>query len=115
MAVMSAGVHFSRILGAVVDLVELVNIERVHIRTQTDRPGFVARCLPGAQNADHAGLGDPGMHLIEPEFGEFFGDQRGGPNFLERGFRMGMDVSPPGGHLVGECLYVGANGHSSLL
>lgn len=62
----------------------------VEIRPQADR----APAGSVAQYADDAGSGETGVDF-DPERAEFVGDERTCFLFLERGFRMGMQVVPP--------------------
>ena len=54
-----------------------------------------------AQRADHAGAGEPFVHL-EPEHAQLAGDEGGGAALLERELGMRMQVAPPRGHVVVE-------------
>ena len=93
--VMAAGVHHARPGGRVGDVVLLRDRQRVHVGAERDR----ALAAAGAQGAHHAGAGDAAMHL-DPELRELGGDEIRGAVFLEAQFRMGVQVVPPGDHVL---------------
>ena len=107
---MAAGMHLAVVPGAVPEIVLLVEVEGVEIGAQPDRPGRG----PGLQPADHAGLCQPSMDL-DAEALQLFGDDVGRAVFLEGGFRMGMDIPAPYGHVVVEIGDAVDNRHGSSL
>ena len=96
MPVMAAGMHLAGVFGLVIDLVLFLDIERIHIGAQTDG-GAVA--FFAAQRADHAGTRKAAMH-IDAEFMQPQCHVIRCLVFLERGFRMLVDMTPPRGHVV---------------
>ena len=96
MAVMAAGMHLAGVFGLVVDIVLFLDIERVHIGAEADGR---AVALVAAQRADHAGPREAAMHL-DAEFMQPQGDVIGRLVFLERGFRVPVDMLPPRGHFI---------------
>ncbi len=91
MAVMTAGMHLSRMARAVLEGIEFVERQRVHVGAQADG----ATAAAGLQAADHAGAGQAAMHR-QAERLEFFRHDIGGAPFAEGEFRMGMDVAADG-------------------
>jgi hypothetical protein len=79
---------------AVGESIRLVNRQRVHVGAQTDRPTGA-----GTKHPDHAGFADAAVYL-QPEIAQLFRDQIGGTVFLEAELRVGVDVTPPAGHLL---------------
>ena len=96
-AVMAAGMHLAGNRRLVVELVGLVNVERIHVGTQADSP--LRR--PAAQDADHARLGQAAMHF-EAERLQLLGDDIGSPHFLEGRLRVAVDVVTPRRHVFVE-------------
>jgi hypothetical protein len=62
MPVVAAGMHAPGMLRAVGEFIQLVQVQRIHIGAQPDRPVAGANL----QGADDAGLGQATMHL-DPE------------------------------------------------
>ena len=83
-AVMAAGVHLAGDRRLVIELVGLVDVERVHVGAQADRALGRAR----AQHAHDAGLGQAAMDL-DAEALQLLGDDVGRPHFLEGRLRDG--------------------------
>ena len=93
MAVVAAGVHLAGVDRDVVEVVALVDVQRVEVGPQTDGPAVAVR--PNAvQHADDAGGGEPGVDL-DTERLELLDDHGRGALFLERGLGVGVDVAPP--------------------
>ena len=68
--------------------------QRVHVGAQRHhRAG--QRAL---QQADHAGVGDAGAHLVEAEPLQVLGDDAGGAELAVAELGVGMDVASPGDH-----------------
>jgi len=64
--------------------------QRIHVRTQGDaRPGLAA-----LENADHAGMGDAGLHF-QSEFFELIGDDFRRAEFAIAELGMRMDIATP--------------------
>src|SRR5690606_2209094 len=76
-------------------LVQLLEVERVHVGAQPDRAIAVAR----AQGADDAGLGEAAMH-VEAEGLQLLRDEVRGLMLLESRLRMRVQMVPPRPHLV---------------
>jgi hypothetical protein len=91
--VMAAAMHAPLVLRAVLEGVEFVHGQRVHVGAEADG----ARAVADTDGADHAGPGDAGMDLAA-EFLQLAGDDVAGAVFLETKLRMGMDIAPPLGH-----------------
>ena len=94
-AVMAAGMHLVGIHRGVVEIVLLLQVQRVHVGAQADR--LLARPL-ALQGADDAGLGQPAMDLDAPGR-KPVGHDLGGALLLEGGLRMAMDVAADGGEI----------------
>ncbi len=108
-AVMAAGVHAARVLGAVREAVLLHDVERVHVGPQADR---AARPLAALDGADHTGSGQAAMDL-DAEGGELLCDELGGRVLLEGGLGVGMEVVAPSGHVRMELCDAIEDGHGS--
>ena len=93
--VMAAGMHLVGVHRGVVELVLLLQVQRIHVGAQTD--GLLARPL-ALQRADHAGRGQPTMDLDSPRL-QLVGHDLRGPLLLEGGLGMAMDVAADGGEL----------------
>jgi len=98
MAIVTAGVHFTVVDRAILELVLFLYLERIHVGAQAEH----ALTATFAEHADDAGITDTGMHL-EPEFIEQFGDACGGALFFEGEFGVAVDIMPP-------CLHAGLQG-----
>ncbi len=97
-AVVAAGVHLARHLRCVRDAGFLGDVKRVEVGAQADRIAAVGAAAGAmAKDADDARAGETGVNL-ESERGELVGDERARDRLLERGFRMRMDLVPPGLH-----------------
>jgi hypothetical protein len=94
MTVMTAGVHRSGVGRPMGEVVGFANGQGVHVGAQRDR-GSVA----GDEGADDAGPGQSPMDR-DAEFGKMLGDERRRQTLLERQFGIGMQMPPPGGHLL---------------
>jgi hypothetical protein len=95
MPVMAAGMHLVRDRRGVVEVVLLLQVQRIHVGAQADR--LLARPI-ALQRADHAGRGEATMHLDAPR-GELVGHDLGRPLLLEGGFGMTVDVTTDGGEV----------------
>ena len=104
--VVAAGVHAPRMTRLVGHAGRFVDVQRIEVGTQADRA--LARAM--AQHADDAGLGEAGVHL-EAQACQLVGDERGGGAFLERGFRVRVQVVAPVAHFRFEGLDLGNEVH----
>ncbi|MNV13899.1 hypothetical protein D3C71_1045630 [compost metagenome] len=113
-AVMPAGVHAALVLTAVGCAGVFDDRQCIHVCPYPE----LARAAAIAQDADHAGLADPGVHLVAP-IRQGFGHQRRGAVFLEAEFRVGVDVLAGGvqvaGHVVEPGKDVLMSGHDNFL
>ena len=107
-AFVAAGVHLARGPGLVVELVGLLDEECVHVGPQPHR-----RPVARAQRADDAGPRQAPVHRYA-EFIEPPGDEVGRALLLEGGFGMGVQVPPPGGHVVVEPGNPFDDGHGAI-
>jgi len=99
--VMAAGMHLVRDRRGVIEVVLLLQVQRIHVGAQPDR--LLARPV-ALQGADDAGRGEAAMHLEAPG-GELVGHDLRCPLLLERGFGMAVDVATNDGEIgqvVGE-------------
>ncbi|MNI24774.1 hypothetical protein D3C73_784040 [compost metagenome] len=96
--VVAAGVHDVHFLALVVaaglggerQTFRLLDRQGVHVGAQGNhRAGLAA-----FEDADHAGVGDAGMHL-EAELAQVVGHQLGGAHLLATQFRVLVDVATP--------------------
>ena len=97
MPVVAAGVHPPVVPRAVLEPRRLLDRKRVHVRAKPHR----ARRVAGTKRPDHAGAADAAVDL-EPEFLEPLRHQVGRAVLLEAELGVGVNVAPPGGHLVVE-------------
>ena len=95
MAVMPAGMHASGMGRAVREIVEFVDVQRVHIGAQRNS----SRTAAGADGADHARSGETPLDC-DAELCELGGDKVGSPALLECGFGMGVEIVPPSLHFL---------------
>ena len=95
--VVPAGVHPPIVPGAVLEPRRLLDGKRVHVCPQPHRAGRVA----GPERPHDAGPPDAPVDLA-PELLEALRDEIRGPVLLESELGVGVDVAPPGGHLVVE-------------
>jgi hypothetical protein len=72
----------------------LMDQQRVHVGAQADRTAFAATL----DDADHAGAGDAGDHLVDPEFPQLCLHDPAGADLLQRQFRMAVQVVAPFRH-----------------
>jgi hypothetical protein len=93
--VVAAGVHLARDRRLVIELVGLVDVERVHVGAEPNRPLRSA----GPQHAHHAGLGEASVNF-QTERLQLVRNNIGGPHFLEGCLGMTMDVVAPSGHVL---------------
>ena len=96
-AVVAAGVHDVLVGRCVLEGVELIYGESVHVGAQADAAFAVA--LP--QHAADARLADAGVN-VEAEFVQKFGDFFGCTCFLKTQFRVGVEIVTPCRHGVVE-------------
>ncbi len=96
--VVAAGVHLAVVDRAVVELVQLLHGQRVHIGAQADQ---ALAGLATLEQTDDAGAGQAPVHL-DPPVGELLGDHIGGAVLLEGDLGMAVDVPAPGLHVLGE-------------
>src|ERR1043165_8991090 len=94
---MAAGMHLVGVNRGVVEVVLLLEMQRIHVGAETDR--LLARPL-ALQGADHAGGGQPAMNLDAPGL-QLVCHDLGSALFLEGGLGMAMDVAADGGELGG--------------
>ncbi len=92
-AVMAAGMHLVGVDRRMLELVLLLQVQRIHVGAQTDR--LLARPL-ALQGADDAGLGQPAMDFDAPGL-QFVGHDLRRPLLLEGGLGMTVDVAADGG------------------
>ena len=93
MAVMAAGMGDAGAVAVPGLARRIVHRQRVHVRAQRDRRTRLA----AVDHGDDSRAADPGRR-VQPEFAQPVGDDRGGPRFVERQFRVAMEVPPPLGH-----------------
>ena len=93
--VVAAGVHLAGNGRAIVAAGRLLDVERVEVGAQADRP--LARAI-ALDRADDAGLGDP-FGDLDPPAAQRVGDELRRAGLLEAGFGMAMDVAPDGDQL----------------
>ena len=96
-AIVAAGMHAALVRAAMVEGVEFVHRERIHVGAQADG----ARIVADPDGADDAGLADTRRYLQAPLL-QLLRHDGAGPLLLEAEFGMGVDVAPDGGQLVGE-------------
>ena len=92
MPIMPAAMHLAFNAGFMREAIGFRHGQRIHIGTNP-KP---ALAVPVPQHAYHTGLANAAMHL-NPPGSEAFGNQRAGPHFLKPQFRMGVEITPPGG------------------
>jgi len=93
-AVVTAGVHASRVLAGVVEAGALQDRQGVHVGADAQHLAAAA----GAQGADHPGAAQAAMDLVAPA-GEGGGHQVAGALFLVTQFGMAVDVAAQGDHV----------------
>ena len=96
-AVVAAGMHLVGNRGGVLELVLLLQMQRVHVGAQPDR--LLSRPV-ALQGSHDAGRGQAAMYFETPGF-ELLCHDLGGPDLLEGGLGMTMDVASDGGQLGG--------------
>jgi len=106
---MAAGVHLAGDRRGVLEFVLLMDIERVEIGAQPDRPVRITNL----EGADDTRLGEPPMHRNAERF-QRRRDDVSGALFLIGGFRVGVDVSAPRGHFLAERDDLFLDGHGVL-
>ena len=94
-AVMATGMHAAGILRAVLEIVDLVHRQGIHVGAKADGLQRVAF----AQGSDHAGPAEPPRHFQAP-FRELGSDDVRRPRLLIGQLGMGMDVAADGGNLA---------------
>src|SRR3546814_12762094 len=92
-------VHLALVPRAVVEAVELLDMQGVHIGAQAD--GAAGPVALAVQHPDDAGGGEAAVHL-DAELGQLLGHEVGGAQLLESGLGVGVDVAAPALHLVVE-------------
>jgi hypothetical protein len=95
--VMAAGMHLVGVHRGVVELVLLLQVQRIHVGAQAN--GLLARPV-ALQRAHHPGRGQTTMDLDAPGLQLVCHDLRGAL-FLEGGLGMAMDVAADGSELGG--------------
>ena len=95
-AVVAAGMHPARMPRGVREAVLLRDRQRVHVGAQRDCSS--ARVRRAGQRPDHAGAGDAALD-VDAERVEQPRDDVGGAMLLEGGFRVGVQIAPPGRHV----------------
>jgi hypothetical protein len=106
---MSAGMHDTVIGGGVCAASLLTNRQRVHVSAQCNS----TRAATTAQCSNDTGSCETTVDA-DAELRELRGDEVGGAAFLERHFRMRMDIVPPRRHIgmgLGDAI---KDGHESL-
>ncbi len=94
--VVPAGVHDAGRLRSVVDLVLLMDGQRIHIGAQQDCWPIAA--LAAADETSHAGLGDTGAHIFDTERPQPVRHDAGRADFLKSKFWMLVQITPVGDH-----------------
>ena len=92
---MAAGVHHALIAGGIRQSGGLRDRQRIHVGAQADAPLRRA----ARQRRDHAMAADPGMEG-NAELGQLLLDEGGGRLFLQREFRIGVQMAPPVGEFL---------------
>jgi hypothetical protein len=95
-AVVAATVHQAALRAAPREVVFFAQRQGVHICAQPDR---LARCrlAAAANNADHAGLGDAGVHLVDATNTQCVRHALRGANLFEAELRVRVKVAPERG------------------
>ena len=107
--VMAAGMHRAGILRAVVLRPLFGDAQGVHIGPERDGPVAAA----AFERADDPGTTHAFGNFIEAELPQFGGHEGAGALLLEAELRIGVQVTPPGGHI--SCEGVQIHGHGCLL
>src|SRR5688572_25146861 len=93
MRVVPAGVHRARSLALIGHVVQLGDRQRIHVGAKHDA---LPRSLAAMQDADDAGLGDAGLHLIEVVRAQPLGDEAGSLLLPESELRVLVEIAPVG-------------------
>jgi hypothetical protein len=94
-AIVAAGVHAARVSRAVLEGVAFLDRKAIHVGAKRDAFRAV---LPARNDADHPGLGEPGMRF-DAQLAQIVGDDPGCSLLLEGQFRMRVNVAPDAGQL----------------
>ena len=87
-AIVATCVHLAVVVRAMIEGIELLDRQRVHIGAQTDH----ALAAAALEHTDNAGLAHAAVHFDAP-FGQLRGDQVGSMGFFIAQFGMRMDRS----------------------
>ena len=93
---MAAGVHLAGHARSIGPIGRLVDRQRVHVGAQADQ----IAAATGPQHPDHAGLGQPRVHLVEAKAAQLVSDEGGRSHFLETEFGMRVQIPTPSRHLA---------------
>ncbi len=106
---MAAGMHHALVLRGMRSAGFFENRQRVHIGAQAD--DLRRRGLAALDDADHAGLADPGHHLVAAEIAQMLRNNPCRPVHVILQFGMHMQVAPPRGDVVRELMDAVDDGH----
>src|SRR5918993_755289 len=93
---MAAGMHRAWVLRTVLLRALFGDAQGIHVGPERNRPFAIA----AFERADDAGSADALGHLVEAELPQFGSHERTRALLLEAKLRMGMQVTPPAGHLL---------------
>src|SRR5690606_20034858 len=96
--VVAAGMHLARDHGGIWLARFFRHRQRVHVGPQTD--GTPTPVAAAVDDADDTIGGEPGDHLVAPEFLQLLRHDCAGPNGIEQYLRMRMEIAPPSGDLL---------------
>ena len=92
---MAAGMHFARGLRGPGGAGQFFHRQGIHIGAQAD--GAAIRPALAMDDADDAGAGETGDHLITAECAQALGHDAGGAVLLETQLRVHVEIPPPCG------------------
>src|SRR5258708_1884913 len=110
MSVMAARVHFALVFRAMVEAVQFLNRQRVHVCPQANR----TRTIAALQYADYAGLAQTTMSLNAPGF-ETASNEISRCSLFITQFRMGMNRSSKGLDFAVSSLDFGNQFHDGVM
>ncbi len=110
MSVVAASVHLAVVLRAMLEAVELLNRQRIHVGAQADRAMSVA----AFQYADHARFAQPAMGFDTPRL-QAFRDQISRRRFFVTEFGVSVDRSSEGLNFAVSGLDFGDQFHDGVM
>ena len=94
MTVVTTGMHFAAVAGSMIEVILLLDKQRIHIGAQRNAVGAMAP----AQNTDNASSGQALMNF-DASLLQLPGDQSGGCGFFKSGFGILVELSAPAAHV----------------